>query len=113
MNIILALTEEVSIREALNAALPTTDLLLFENTIDDALRRLVSVNADVVIVDDAPTLGLQAVQAIGEAVPNMPVLVLSGKGSPDAMGTYVMNGARQCLAKPFQCEDLEQALRSI
>lgn len=110
MNIILALAEEVSIREALKAALPATDLLLFESSIDEALRRLVSVHADVVIIDDAPALGLEAVQAIGGAMPNMPVLALSGKGSPDAMGTYVMNGARQCLAKPFQCEDLEQAI---
>ncbi len=110
MNIILTIAANPSICESLRAALPKSDLVLFENTVEEALRRLISVQADAIVLDDGPRLGLNALEAIVQAMPTVPVIVLSSRSGNDTLAAYTLAGARRCLAKPFQCEDLIAAL---
>ncbi len=83
MNVVLVIAEDRAIYEALQAALQETDLVLIEPSVDDALRRLIGVKADVVIVDDAPALGPRALAQIAEAAPSTPILALSARSDAD------------------------------
>lgn len=113
MNIILTIADDRSIVESLRVALPRTDLLLFENNVQDALRRLISMRADVVLLDDARHLGLEALKQLIEAAPATPVIVLASSKKPETRAAYALAGARDFVTKPFQCEDLERALAQI
>lgn len=113
MNIILTIADDRSIVESLRAALPRTDLLLFENNVQDALRRLISMRADVVLLDDARHLGLEALKQLMEAAPTTPVIVLASSKKPETRAAYTLAGARDFVTKPFQCDDLERVLAQI
>jgi len=113
MNVLLVVANERAVCEALRAALPDTDLILFENTIEEALRRLISVRVDTVIVDDAPNLGLPALTRLLEAAPTTPVIALSGRGDAESLAAWTLAGARACVVKPFSCEALHQALEAV
>ncbi len=113
MNIILTIADDRSIVESLRAALPQNDLLLFENNVQDALRRLISMRTDVVFLDDAQHLGLEALKQIVEAAPATPVIVLASSRKQETRAAYTMAGARDFVTKPFQCEDLERALAQM
>lgn len=110
MNIILALAEDRAIGESLRASFPKTDLLLIEPTAEDALRRLISVQADVLILDDAPTLGLHALKKLVDGAPATPVIALLARGDAECIASYTMGGARICLRKPFRHEELIKAV---
>ena len=90
--------------------MPKTDLLLFEASTEDALRRLVSLRADVIIVDDSPKLGVKAMRAAIDAAPSVPVIALTAKGDAETVATYTMAGARECLEKRFQLDELKSAV---
>jgi signal transduction histidine kinase/CheY-like chemotaxis protein len=109
MNIIIALVDDRSLAESLRAALPKLDLLLVENTVPDALRRLVSLRPDAIVLDDSRTLGLDALRQLIDAAPTVPVVALLSTAHADAAAAYFMAGARACIAKPFSLEELEQA----
>jgi len=113
VNVRLIIADERAVREALHAALPDADLILFEGTVDDALRRLISVRVDTVIVDDAPGLGHQAVSRVLQAAPTTPVVVLSGRGDSESLAAWTLAGARACVVKPFSCEALNEALHTV
>lgn len=104
MKIILTLTTDQSIRESIKATLPSTDVVLFESTLERGMRRLVSAPADLVILDDSSTFGLQALEELNALIPDLPILVLSGKRSDDAIAQYSLAGAKGCIPKPFDCE---------
>ena len=113
MNIILTIADERSIVESLRAALPRTDLLLFENNVEDALRRLIAMRADVVVLDDARHLGLEAVKQLTEAAPGTPIIALVSSNTPESLAAYTMAGARDCLSKPFDCDALVEAIGRV
>jgi len=113
MNVLLVVANERAVCEALRAALPDTDLILFENTIDEALRRLISVRVDTVIIDDAPNLGLPALTRLLEAAPTTPIIALSGRGDAESLAGWTLAGARACVVKPFSCEALHEALEAV
>ena len=110
MKVILALAEDRAICESLRASLPKTDLLLFEGSIEEGLRRLITIDADAIILDDAPHLGLDALHRLAEEAPEIPVAALSARGDPETKASYTMAGARVCIIKPFECEELGRAL---
>ncbi len=110
MNIILAVADDRAICESLRAALPKTDLVLIENTVEDALRRLVSVQADAILIDDAPNLGRKALGALLGAAPTTPLIVLSSRGDGETLASYTLLGARACIVKPFSCAALTGAI---
>lgn len=118
MNIVLAIVEDRTVRESLRAAIPKTDLLLLENSVDDALRRMVSMQADVVILDDGPRLGMEALPALREGLPlaarngrRPSIVVLSGRSDVETTAGYIHAGAERCLPKPFRLDDLQEALK--
>lgn len=113
MNVLLVLAEERSICESLRAALPETDLLLFESSTERALRRLVTMNVDMALVDDAPALGHQALVKLREAAPGLPVVVLSARSDSETMAGWTLAGAAGCVIKPFSCEALQQAVAAL
>jgi signal transduction histidine kinase/DNA-binding NarL/FixJ family response regulator len=113
MNVVLVIAEDRAIYEALQAALQETDLVLIEPTVDHALRRLIGVKADVVIVDDAPALGPRALARIAEAAPSTPILALSARSDAETLAGMALAGARSCLSKPFSYQELQAALGQL
>jgi len=110
MNVLLVIAENGAVRQALQAALPESDMVLFENSVDEAGRRLVSVQADAILVDDSPALGAAAVSALRSLAPGTPVIALSGRDDLLASASLTRAGAAEVLPKPFSCEQLRQAL---
>lgn len=113
MNVIMAVASDRALQESLRAALPATDLLICESSVGDALRRLISIDADVLILDDGPSLGREALGRIREARPSMPVVVLVSRNDRDTLAGYALEGAKICLPKPFSCEELLATLRTL
>jgi len=110
MNVLLVLAEERAICESLRAALPETDFVILEPSLDRALRRLISVKVDALVVDDSPHLGHQALSRLVESFPQIPAIVLSGRGGPEHLAAWTLSGARACVVKPFSCEELRTAV---
>ncbi|NIA14330.1 MAG: hypothetical protein GWP08_09625 [Nitrospiraceae bacterium] len=110
MNVLLVIASEHGICESLRAALPDSDLLLFEPDVERALRRLVTMKVDAVILDDVPRTGRPALARLLEANPGTPALVLAGRGDTETLAGWTMAGARACVPKPFSCQDLQEAL---
>ncbi len=110
MRVLLVITDEHAIQESLRAALPETDMLLFESDADKALRRLIALQVDGVIVDDAPRIGRQALLRVLDASPGAAVVVLSSHGDPESLASWTLAGARACVVKPFSCEQLCDAV---
>jgi signal transduction histidine kinase/DNA-binding response OmpR family regulator len=113
MNVLLVIADERGICEALRAALPETDLLLFEGSLEKAIRRLIAIKVDAVIVDDAPSLGHQALTRVLEAAPAVPAIVLSSRGDPESLAGLTLAGARACVVKPFSCEGLQRTIEGV
>ena len=113
MNVVLVVAEDRGIREALTAALQDTCLVLVEPGIEEALRRLISVHADAVILDDTPSLGVGAVRRFRQVAPQIPILALASRSDPETRADFVLAGARASLSKPFSCEDLIGLLNEV
>lgn len=112
MNIILTLSEDRSICESIRAVLPKSDLLLFEHTLEDGMRRLVSTPADVIIVDDSAVFGIRALTTLVGLVPRTPVLMLTATGGADVEANFTLAGAKACIPKPFDCNTLIHQINS-
>ena len=110
MNVILVIADERAICEALRAALPETDLILFEASAEKAVRRLNTMQVDALVIDDSPGLGAQALGRVLETAPWAATLVLSSRGDSETLANYTLAGARACLVKPFSCEALRAGL---
>ena len=54
MNVLLAIAENRAVCETLQAALPESDLIIFEANLSGAGRRLVTLQADAILLDDGP-----------------------------------------------------------
>ncbi|MFP6583940.1 MAG: ATP-binding protein [Candidatus Hydrogenedentota bacterium] len=108
MKIILTLSDDHSICESIKATLPASDVILFESTLEKGMRRLVSAPADLVILDDSPSFGIQALEEINALLPDLPILVLTAKRSDDAIAQYTVAGAKGCIPKPFDCNALNE-----
>lgn len=112
MNVMLVVAEDRAICESLRAALPETDLVLFEPSTEKALRRLISIKVDVMVVDDSPNLGHQALVRLRETAPDVPVLILSSRSDAETLAGWTLAGARACVIKPFSCETLRSAMET-
>jgi len=113
MNVLLVLAEDRALYESLRAALPETDLLLLESTVERALRRLISLKVDAVLIDDTPRLGQQALARFQEAAPGLPNVVFAARSDAETLASYTMAGARATIPKPFSCDDLSHALHKV
>jgi nitrogen-specific signal transduction histidine kinase len=113
MNVVLILAEERSVCEALRVALPDGALPIFEASVEAAGRRLVALKPDVILLDDAPGLGVQALAGVRAAAPGTPVVLLSGRGDLVTQAALLRAGAREVLVKPFSCETLRDLLAKV
>jgi len=113
MNVLLVIAEERAICESLRAAIPETDLLLCEGSLEKAVRRLISIKADAVIIDDAPGLSHQAISRVLEAAPGVPIIVLAARSDPESLAGFTLAGARACVVKPFACASLQSAIDGV
>jgi signal transduction histidine kinase/CheY-like chemotaxis protein len=113
MNVLLVIAENRAICEALRAILPKSDLLIFEPTLDEAGRRLVSLQADAILLDDGPRLGEEAISAVKAIAPGVPVIALSARGDLVTQAGLIRAGADQVLVKPFGFEELCAALGKL
>ena len=111
MKVVLAIADDQGLRASLRAAMPETDLVLFETSVETALRRLISIRADAVIVDEFPTLSDEAFARLREATPGVPLIVLSNRNDEETRAHFLLAGARECLPKPFSCMGLREAVQ--
>lgn len=84
---------------------------------EEALKHLRRANVDVVILDwDLPGInGLQLLRALRAAPSSkaLPVVMVSGRTSPEYAALALSHGANAYLAKPFEVDVLLVHLRSI
>ncbi|MCP4640139.1 MAG: PAS domain-containing protein [bacterium] len=113
MNILLVIAEERAVRESLRAVVPENDLILFERTVADAVRRLIAIKADALIVDDTASLGRKAVTQLSESAPGIPILALSARNDPETLAGFNLSGSSAVIVKPFSCDDLRNALDRV
>ncbi|GMW00677.1 MAG: hypothetical protein AMXMBFR84_18140 [Candidatus Hydrogenedentota bacterium] len=110
MNLVLIVAEDKALRESLAAALPDASVALFEPNVEQAIRRMIAVNADVVILDDWRTQGRDALRQLRGVSPDTPVIVLSNYSDSETLASYLLAGASAALPKPFNCADLHAAM---
>jgi nitrogen-specific signal transduction histidine kinase/DNA-binding NarL/FixJ family response regulator len=110
MKIILALSNNRLICESIRATMPNTDLVLIEPSIEDGLRRLISIVADVILIDENPSLTLESIQEVKLSAPNTPVILLAVQSNAESMAAYLQAGVTECITKPFDVEELENAV---
>lgn len=106
MRVILVLAEDRAVRESIRASWTGQDLLLFEGKLDAAARRLVSLQADAIVLDDAPGLGLDAIEPLKALSPGTPILGLTARADVFTEAAFLRAGVAALLAKPFSCETL-------
>lgn len=113
MRVILVIAEERAVRESIRAAWPEGDLLLFEDRVEAAGRRLVSLQADAIVLDDGPGLGMEALAPIKALAPGTPVVVLSARGDLITQASFARSGADACVPKPFSCDALREEVNRV
>lgn len=113
MKVLLIIAEDKAVRHSLAAALPETDMLIFEAVTEEACRRLISLRVDAVILDDGPRFGAHAIAAVKEAAPNTPLLQLSARGDLLTKAAFSQAGANAVLHKPFSCERLQEMVEGL
>lgn len=110
MRVVVVVADEPGVREALGAALRETSVVFIERTVDDALRRTVSVPADVILVDDTHKLGVDALTRLQSELSGIPIIGVLGRGDTETRASYVVAGAAATVTKPFSCEDLNKVI---
>lgn len=113
MRVFLILAEDPALRQALRAALPESDLPLFESSPDAAARRLAAIQANAVILDDCPGLGARAAAIVRGAAPTVPIIALTGNLQLNALAPLRHAGVGEILPKPFECAELLGALERV
>jgi len=113
MNVLLVITEDKSVWEALRASLPDGDLILHEPDVATARRRISSVNVDAIFLDDTSLSGENLVEAVKDMAPGVPLAVLSNREDLLTQAALTRSGANAVLTKPFSCETLQEALVSL
>lgn len=113
MRVVLAITDEPAIDASLRAALADSDLLLTVRSVEDAVRKLISVQADVALLDESCARNRASMEQLQGYAPSLPIIVLSGRSDMETRASYQLWGARDCLTKPFSCDALRQALDKV
>ncbi|MBI4558012.1 MAG: hypothetical protein HY706_10565 [Candidatus Hydrogenedentes bacterium] len=113
MNVYLAIAEDRAVGESLRAALPENDLVLIESSVESALRRLISIKPDVIILDDSAIPSTPAMDRVRGAAGDVPLLALSSHGDAETLAGYTLAGVQACLAKPFSCEALRAEVQRL
>lgn len=111
MNILMVMTSNSAICESLRTALPDENLLLFEQTLENAMRRLISVSVDAIIIDDTDSSACDAIKQLQNNGVSEPIIALSGRGDSETLASLTIAGAFATVTKPFDCDDLRKAVQ--
>jgi DNA-binding NtrC family response regulator len=108
MQTILAIDDEISVRESYRMILAGTYRLLLADSALSALELIETKNVDLVLLDlTMPEIHgmefLARLQTRGESVP---VIVVTGSNSVDTAVSAIKQGAREFVVKPFDVDDL-------
>lgn len=110
MRVVVVVAEDLGVREALAASLRESSVVFVEHTVEDALRRMITVPADLILVDDTPRLGVDALAKFKLHAPNLPVVAVLSRGDTETHASYIVAGARACITKPFSFDDLNRVV---
>ncbi len=113
MRVLLAIAQDRAVCEALRAAVPSSDAVLFEPSVDAAARRLVSLRVDAILLDDGPQRLGDVFGAVKSLAPDTPVIVLSSRGDMVTRAGLVQAGADAIVLKPFPADALLEALAGV
>ncbi|MBI2424919.1 MAG: hypothetical protein HYV27_18980 [Candidatus Hydrogenedentes bacterium] len=110
MNVLLLIATEPAVSESVKAAAADTDLVLVEPDLDQAKRRLASIEVDALFIDDTVLHGLRNLAAVKDLAPGKPVVVISSRGDVISQADLYRAGADQVLVKPFAPQDVHRML---
>jgi two-component system, NtrC family, response regulator PilR len=112
MATLLIVDDDNSIRETLHDLLSETYECHIADRAEQALAYLELENYDAVLTDiGMPGLsGREILKQIQETHPTTPVIVISGNSEEDAAKELLRLGAFAYIAKPFQLEEVEDAV---
>lgn len=110
MRVVLAITDEAAIEASLRASLAGSDLLLTVRSVEEAVRKLISVQADIALLDESAARNRAALEQLQGYAPTLPIIVLTGRSDNETRASYLLWGARDCLTKPFSFEALRQVI---
>lgn len=113
MRVVVVVAEEAGVREALSASLRETCVVFAETGVDAALRRMITAPPDIIVLDDTPSLGVNALTRLRAAAPEVPIVVVLSRGDTETRASYIVAGARGCVAKPFSCDELLTAIDQV
>ncbi len=112
---ILVVDDEPDVRRAICCLLEVEDILTDEAEDGlDAIRKLQKEPYSAVFLDlQMPELdGLKALEAIKTIDPNLPILIVSGRGDQE-IGKNIKNLCEGILTKPFTLEELRRFLPKL
>ncbi len=113
MNVFLVIARDHALTAAVRAAMPEDGLTLTETSVEAAARRLVSLRADVILLDDRAGDVTAALAALKAAGPETPVLVLCTRNDIASLATLQRAGADALLQKPFATDVLQETLGTL
>jgi len=113
MNVFLIVARDRALTDALRAALPEEALILSEATVEAAARRLVSLQADAIFLDDRAAEVTAALASLKAAGPETPVFVLCTRTDAVSQAALQRAGADALLQKPFATNVLRDLLASL
>ena len=80
---------------------------------EDALRAFRTFNPSAVLLDLAPSNGLDMIQRLRQLKPDVAIIVISGQKDPELIFRCSKLGADDYLAKPFEPKDLETRISRV
>jgi len=110
VRVVLSVTDSPAIESSLRAALGEHDLLLNVHNLDEAVRKLISIRADVAVFDDKAGVTRDDIVRLREASPGLPIIVLTTRGDEQTRADHLLIGAQDSLRKPFSYEELQRAI---
>jgi DNA-binding NtrC family response regulator len=109
MKTVLVVEDEKGIREGLRRLLSREgyQVLTAENGLE-ALNIVGSNTIDVVLCDlKMPVMGaIEVLERVGESRPELPVIIVTGQGTPENTAECMMKGAYHLITKPFRTNDV-------
>ena len=117
MSKILIIDDDRHMRTACSRALSKAGhLITCAETGDDGLKEIRNRtdNFDVVLLDQLmPGMsGMDVLDQIKAINPNLPVIIITGFVTDETTAEIIKRGARNCLPKPFNPEQLRNAVKN-
>jgi DNA-binding NtrC family response regulator len=109
MKTVLVVEDEKAIREGLRRLLSREgyQVLTAENGLE-ALDIVSSNTIDVILCDlKMPVMGaIEVLEKVGESRPELPVIIVTGQGTPENTTECMIKGAYHLITKPFRTSEV-------